>query len=327
MLADVIFSAMAKKPRKPDEYDSPWKDALHFYLQAFLEFFFGDIADDIDWPRGYEALDKELHKIARRAKIGKRLADKLFKVWLKDGGERWLLIHVEVQTEYDKDFAERMFHYNVAACQIYNRDVVGLAALCDDRPDWRPTSFHYGMWGCRTEVIFRLAKLLDYAHEEAKLEACANPFGPITLATCKAIETRNDPGSRSRWKLHFAKRLYELKLPMERIRLLFYVIDCMMTLPKELERAFQAELAVFEEEVQMKYVSSVERVILEREREAGLEEGLLEGITYILRAKFGAPGLELLPKAHALGGLAELRKFAQFLENAKTLSDVGAYFQ
>ena len=110
---------MAKKPLTPDEYDSPyWKSTLQLFLQAFLEFFFADIAADIDWTRGYQLLDKELAKIARRAKIGKILADKLFKVWLKGGREHWLLVHIEVQSEYDKDFAERMFRYNIAAYQM-----------------------------------------------------------------------------------------------------------------------------------------------------------------------------------------------------------------
>ena len=43
-------------------------------------------------------LDKELQPIVRRAKQGRRYVDKLVKVWLKSGEERWLLVHVEVQT-------------------------------------------------------------------------------------------------------------------------------------------------------------------------------------------------------------------------------------
>jgi hypothetical protein len=41
-------------------------------------------------------LDKELQRIVPRAKQGRRTVDKLVKVWLKSGEERWLLIHVEV---------------------------------------------------------------------------------------------------------------------------------------------------------------------------------------------------------------------------------------
>ncbi|MCI0684090.1 MAG: hypothetical protein L0Y71_18430, partial [Gemmataceae bacterium] len=129
---------MAKTPQASDDFDSPWKEALQRYLRSFLQFFWPDIHGDVDWSRGYEALDKEFQQIIRRAKTGKRLADKLFKIWLKDGAERWLLIHVEIQGDYEKAFARRMFDYNLAARQLYAKTVVSLAVLCDDRPEWRP---------------------------------------------------------------------------------------------------------------------------------------------------------------------------------------------
>lgn len=58
------------------------------------------------------------------------MADKLFKVWLKDGSEHWLLIHLEIQGEYEQEFAARMLAYNLAARLLYNRTVVSLAVLC-----------------------------------------------------------------------------------------------------------------------------------------------------------------------------------------------------
>jgi hypothetical protein len=100
---------MANRARTPDEFDSPWKNALQLYLQAFLKLFYPYSATEIDWQRGHESLDKEMQKIARRAKVGELLADKLFKVWLDNGSERWLLIHVEFQGDYDADSEERMF--------------------------------------------------------------------------------------------------------------------------------------------------------------------------------------------------------------------------
>src|SRR5438128_7781479 len=161
---------MARKRKTREDVDSPWKDALQIYLQAFLAFFFPDIHDDIDWARGYEALDKEFQQIIREAETGKLLADKLFKVWLRDGGEQWLLIHVEVQGEYALDFPKRIFDYNAAIWKLYNRAVVSLAVLCDDRPEWRPTDFGYGRWGCWMGLTFRIAKLLAYAENLQTLE-------------------------------------------------------------------------------------------------------------------------------------------------------------
>ncbi len=63
------------------DYDSPWKEMLDGYFPDFMAFFFPEAGDDIDWARGYESLDKELQQIVRDAELGKRLADKLMKVW------------------------------------------------------------------------------------------------------------------------------------------------------------------------------------------------------------------------------------------------------
>ncbi len=80
-----------------------YKEAVESYFQDFLRFFFPHIANDIDFDKGYEFLDKELKRILREAGTGKRYADILVKVYLKDGQEEWLLIHIEVQGYGDKE--------------------------------------------------------------------------------------------------------------------------------------------------------------------------------------------------------------------------------
>ena len=67
---------MAKRTQAADDYDSPWKIALHFYLSWFLAFFYPRIHADIDWSRGYESLDKEFQQVVREAEVG-RLSDHL----------------------------------------------------------------------------------------------------------------------------------------------------------------------------------------------------------------------------------------------------------
>ena len=86
------------------DYDSPWKEALDRYFEACMAFFFLEAHADIDWARGYEMLDKELQPIVRQSKHGRRYVDKLVKVWLKSGEEKWLLIHIEVQAWKESDF-------------------------------------------------------------------------------------------------------------------------------------------------------------------------------------------------------------------------------
>lgn len=97
------------------EYDSPWKEALEQYFHAFMLFFFPSIASEIDWSRGFQWLDKELQQIAPQSETGRRTVDKLARLWRKDGHEEWVLVHVEVQSQEDPDFATRMY-VSFASC-------------------------------------------------------------------------------------------------------------------------------------------------------------------------------------------------------------------
>ena len=318
---------MAKREPATDEFDSPWKEALQAYLPDFLAFFFTDIHADVNWSRGYESLDKEFQKIARKAKVGKRLADKLFKVWLKDGREHWLLIHVEVQGDYEKEFPERMFDYNSAVRQLYNKDVVSLAVLCDDRVDWRPTTFAHGRWGCQMELTFRSAKLLDYADQAEALGASDNRFAAIVLAHCKTLETRRNPESRRDWKLRIVKGLYQRGWSKEDVRQLFRVIDWMMALPEELDKAVDAELERYEGENNMEYVTGIERRGFERGKAEGARKALLESIALDLEVKFEAAGRKLIRKVKTIPDLDALRRFNRFLKRAISIDEVRDYLE
>ncbi|MCB5363502.1 hypothetical protein H0484_07045 [Pusillimonas sp. CC-YST705] len=73
---------------------------------------------------------------------------------------------------------------------------------------------------------------------------------------------------------------------------LFRIIDAMVGLPEALESAFGDAVIQIEEEKQMVYISSVERVIRKREHDQGMEKGLQKGAAEILSVqlvrKFGA---------------------------------------
>ncbi len=111
----------------PTDFDSPWKEALNLYFEQFLALLFPEIHTRIDWFRGFESLDKEFHQVVREAELGPRTVDKLVKIWTLEGEERWVLIHVEVQTTPESNFPERMYVYNYRFFDRYNRSVASIA--------------------------------------------------------------------------------------------------------------------------------------------------------------------------------------------------------
>lgn len=174
------------------DYDSPWKESLESYFADFIAFFFPQIYSEIDWTRDYEFLDTELQQIVRDAELGRRLADKLVKVWRQSGDEAWVLVHIEVQSQEEADFSERMFVYNYRLRDRYNRPVASLGVLGDARPAWRPGQFQSNLWGCEVSFKFPVVKLLDYGQQWQELENTGNPFATVVMAHLKAQETRGD---------------------------------------------------------------------------------------------------------------------------------------
>jgi len=77
-----------------------------------------------------------------------RVVDKLVKVFLRDGIERWILLHVEVQGNNGKQFPGRMFEYFV---RLYKRGrpVAAIAVLTGKDGRKRPGIFEDRcLWTC-----------------------------------------------------------------------------------------------------------------------------------------------------------------------------------
>jgi hypothetical protein len=275
-------------------------------------------------------LDKELRQIVREAEQGRRVVDKLVKVCRLNGQEEWILIHVEVQTQQESEFTKRTYVYNYRLFDRYNRTVVSLAILGDDRAAWRPFHFGYSLWGCTVGFQFPAVKLLDYAADVLALEANPNPFAVVVLAHLKTLETRHDPDVRRIWKTRLVKGLYGRGLEAKDVRQLFRLIDWMMELPTPMDEWFMDEIRDFEKEKSMPYVTSAERIGreaglkegLELGLQQGLEKGLLAGIELGLKLKFGAEGLLLLPEIRQIAEVAMLRKVYQAIETAANPDDL-----
>jgi hypothetical protein len=247
-----------------DQFDSPWKDILEAYFEDFLQFFFPQVHAEIDWSRGYDLLDQELNQVVRDAELGKRLADKLVKVWKLSGEETWVLIHIEIQSQEEGRFDERMFVYYYRLRDKYDLPIASLAILGDERDTWRPQPFQDELWGCRVQFEFPIVKLLDYVPLWAELEADRNPFAIVVMAHLKTKETRNDAISRKEWKFKLTGMLYERGYERQDILNLFRFIDWILELPEDLKRSFRDELEEYERERQMPYVTSIEQMGIEQ---------------------------------------------------------------
>ena len=265
-------------PTPADDYDSPWKDALEHAFPEFMAFYFPEAHAQIDWAQGHEFMNVELRQVMRDAELGKRYADALVGVTLATGEERWIYIHIEVQGQRDAGFAQRVFTYNYRLYDLYGRPVASFAVLADDDEGWKPDSFGFEVLGCRHRLEFPVVKLIEFADRLDQLETDPNPFALVTAAHLRTRQTKNDPEARYQAKRGLVRLLYRRGWNRQRILDLFAVLDWMMRLPDVLERKIWQDIEQIEGETRMRYVTSVERLAIERGIQQGLQQGIEQGI-------------------------------------------------
>jgi hypothetical protein len=102
------------------------------------------------------------------------------------------------------------------------------------------------------------------------------------------------------------------------VRLLFKFLDWMLVLPEELEEAMSMELAEFERERMMPYVSSIERIAPEK----GKAEATVETLFRLLTKRFKADlPAELEARIRSTADLATLGGWIDASLEASDMAD------
>jgi hypothetical protein len=258
MTTDTLTEQPPSPPAQDSDYDGAWKEALRRFLREILERYFPAVAGAIAWEHPPVWSDKELSQILGQTGRRNRTVDLLVKVWLRDGGEQWILLHLEIQAFYEEDFAQWLALYNSGLCWIYKQRVVTLAVLADLREGWLPDEDRFQLADFETRTRFPVCKLIDRLRSDWQDDHSL----PVQLARAQiaALRTAGDPEGRYQAKWQLVRKLYELGYTADQVRELFGLIDWMMHLRVDLEQRFKQELDEFEESRQMPYVTSVERI-------------------------------------------------------------------
>ena len=119
--------------------------------------------------RGQQGIEgpTALERIVRDATLGRRYADRLVKVFWRDGTATWLLMHIDMQGSPDLDLRERMYVYN---SRMFDRDgveVVSLLGLTGDLPARHTRPYRRARWGCRVTFHFPVVRVCDTGQDWA----------------------------------------------------------------------------------------------------------------------------------------------------------------
>ncbi len=259
--------------------DTPWKQILESYFPQFMAFFFPEAYRQIDWNRGFEFLDGELQQVTLEAETGKRIVDKLAKVYLRNGQEQWIVAHIEIQNQKEDEFSERIFVYFARLRDKFKREVASFAVLGDTDVNWRPNSFARDTLGCNLQFSFPIIKLVDYKKQKENLAASDNPFALVVLAHLAAQATKGKESQQRRrnQKLNIMKMMYDQGYSQQEVTDLYRFVDWVLTLPPDLAEAFKTDLIAYEGEKNMPYISELERESLAAGEAKGEAKGKAEG--------------------------------------------------
>ncbi len=266
-----------KRKHTHNKYDTAWKIVLERFFSYFLLMVLPYIYDKVDWNYKPDFMDKELQQMMKGAAIGRQYVDKLIRVRLKNGKEMWLLIHIEVQGTSQEEFSYRMFVYHYRLNDCFEYDIVSVAILTDEDKNWRPTTYSYACYGTAIAFSFPVVKLLDFKERWEELEASTNPFATVIMAHLESQATRGDGDARKRTKLRLARRMYDLGYSRDDLIDLMRFLDWVMELPKKLEVEYWKDIQAYEEEKQMPYLMSIERISEQRGKKVGKKEGIQIG--------------------------------------------------
>ena len=257
--------------------EKPWKRCIKTFFESFMYCFFPEEAKLIDFSRRYEFLDKELEKIRPENLTGERYADLLVKVWLYNGKEKWILIHIEVQGYRDEKFELRMYVYNYRIYDLYGVEVISLALLTDTDKNYRPGEYRREFGNFRLSFKFPVAKLLDYQGNEEKLLKDENVFSLLILAFLGAVKKGETIDEKILFKVSLIKELYRRGYDREKILQLYKFIDWIFVLPKEATERFHEEIKKYEEAKKMPYITTAERIGIKKGIEIGIQQGIQQG--------------------------------------------------
>jgi hypothetical protein len=258
--------------------EKPWRECIRIFFEPFMFRFFPEEAKLIDFSRGYEFLDKELEKIRPENEAKDRYADLLVKVWLYNGKEKWLLIHIEIQGYRDKHYNLRMYIYNYRIYDRYGIEVVSLSLLTDTDKNYRPGEYRMEFGKFSLSFKFPVAKLLDYQGKEEELIKDKNVFSLLILAFLGAVEKGETIDKKILFKVSLIKELYKRGYDREKILQLYKFIDWIFVLPEDATERFHEEIKKYEEEKKMTYITTAERIGIKKGIEIGIQQGIEKGI-------------------------------------------------
>lgn len=257
--------------------DELWQGALEDFAEEFIQKFYPKIYRQLDRSKPIEFLDKVLAQLHPDSEDGKRIVDKLMKVYLKkEKDPKYIYIHSEVQGYGEKKYSKRNFIYFYRLFDRFDDNIATITILTDTNPTYKPFDYRYENYGTKLIYEFPIYKVLE--QDPTKLGASKNLFDVILLTTYWAIRRKRKAITEENMldlKIELMRQLLERKVSKTKIRRLLVFINGYLRFEKPNNALIFEEK--YDELLNYDKKMGIEEIAKKIARREGLQEGRQEG--------------------------------------------------
>lgn len=259
--------------------DKIWKHIIGKFFKEFTEFFMPELYNNIDFTEKPKFLDNQLLKITHKSEGKNRESDKLVEVKLKDGTNKWVLIHIEVQDSKQEDFSFRMFQYYYRIFDKFGKKITALSIYTDSNEKFKPTEYIDEFYGTKITYKFNTYKVIEHKDKKETFKKNKNPFALVILATLYYLESKKDDKKRYTFKIELTKLLSERGYKRKDIYELFDFIDVLMSFSdSKLEDLFCKEIEQMPKVKDLKPIGGYKKSVMKLRSMEIAKNMLKEGI-------------------------------------------------
>ncbi|MBS1662213.1 MAG: hypothetical protein JST68_14305 [Bacteroidetes bacterium] len=285
------------------KYDMLWKGMLEEIIEDLLLFVDPEISKELDLEKGFQFMDKELAALSPEPNTpsSTKVVDKLVRVFSREGGEQWMLLHLEVQGgKKNNGFPQRMFEYYARLYSKYSKPIAAIAILTGPPGNRQFATFEDTCLWTKVRYDYKTISITDYSDET--LAASNNPFAIVMMVAKDALLTST--GSKNQHDNQLLKR---------KILIAKLLKQKMATLGKKKTEAILAFLhnyVVFKNpKTNSKFMSKTDEIfekkntmgIIEQLAEIKHEEGLAKGKEQSVRLLLENTKLSMIEIAKKVG--------------------------
>ena len=185
------------------------------------------------------------------------------------------IIHVEVQSYKDHDFAKRMFQYYYRILDQYDKPITAFAIFADTAKNFHPKYYEREFLGTRVYYSYNTYKIID--QDDATLKSSNNPFAMAVLSAKLALSR---PALEDQQLFDnaydLAKRLLSKKMSKDKISKVMTFLKYYIHFENpEMMTKFGQQISILTGGTT---TMGIEEFLLDQAKNEGIEKGKLEGI-------------------------------------------------